>query len=225
MTGYGYCCKNLSLKAFGKGVEVVRKSLSTVIIGLGVMVCLAGSGLGQGSDSEAPVVSAVQKEFACPPTPPDGMGPFYKPNAPLRNSVGEGYVLKGVVRSAVDCSPIADAQIEFWLAGPDGRYDDEHRARIVTDTGRVPVREQFSSQVQFPVTSYSHTRIGRRISTPRYPALSGERINRGVHGSGAGSNTVIRRSALREEYEYMFDLVESLRDDFLHCRIASKRIK
>ena len=146
---------------------MVRKSLSTVIIGLGVMVCLAGSGLGQGSDSEAPVVSAVQKEFACPPTPPDGMGPFYKPNAPLRNSVGEGYVLKGVVRSAVDCSPIADAQIEFWLAGPDGRYDDEHRARIVTDTGEY----RFESNFPPRYNSFRSPHIHIRVSAEGYQPL------------------------------------------------------
>jgi protocatechuate 3,4-dioxygenase beta subunit len=70
---------------------------------------------------------------SCAPTPSDALGPFYKPNAPARTSVGKGYVLKGVVRSSVDCSPIQGARLEFWLAGPDGRYDDDHRATLLSD--------------------------------------------------------------------------------------------
>ncbi len=69
----------------------------------------------------------------CKPTESDMMGPFYKPGAPVRASVGKGYVLKGVVRSSKDCSPVRDAQIEFWLAGPDGSYDDDHRATVLAD--------------------------------------------------------------------------------------------
>lgn len=71
--------------------------------------------------------SAQQK---CMPTAPDMIGPFYKPGAPVRDSVGKGYVLSGTVRSSYDCSPIEQAQIEFWLAGPDGYYDDHHRATV-----------------------------------------------------------------------------------------------
>ncbi len=56
------------------------------------------------------------------------LGPFYTPGAPLRTQVGEGYLLTGVVRSGLDCSPIPGAQIDFWLAGPRGDYGDEWRA-------------------------------------------------------------------------------------------------
>ncbi len=79
----------------------------------------------------APGISA---EYQCPPTPEDMMGPFYKPGAPVRDSVGKGYVLQGAVKSAVDCSAIAEATIEFWLAAPNGRYDDQHRATLYPDT-------------------------------------------------------------------------------------------
>ena len=72
-------------------------------------------------------------ECNCPPTPEDMMGPFYKPGAPVRDSVGKGYILQGIVKSAVDCSAIAEAKIEFWLAGPNGRYDDQHRATLYPD--------------------------------------------------------------------------------------------
>jgi len=70
---------------------------------------------------------------SCKPTPPDMLGPFYKPGAPVRSSVGKGYLLKGAVRSSKDCAPVAGARIEFWLAGPGGEYDDEHRATVIAD--------------------------------------------------------------------------------------------
>jgi protocatechuate 3,4-dioxygenase beta subunit len=72
-------------------------------------------------------------EYKCAPTPEDAMGPFYKPDAPVRDSVGKGYVLQGTLKSAADCSPIADATIEFWLAAPNGRYDDQYRATLYPD--------------------------------------------------------------------------------------------
>ena len=70
---------------------------------------------------------------SCEPTPPDIMGPFYKPDAPVRSSVGKGYTLIGTVRSSLDCSPLKQAHIEFWLVGPDGQYDDNHRATVFSD--------------------------------------------------------------------------------------------
>jgi len=70
----------------------------------------------------------------CIPTPPDTLGPFYEPDAPVRASVGKGYILSGVVRSSVDCKPLKDARIEFWLAGPHGYYDDNHRATVFSDS-------------------------------------------------------------------------------------------
>jgi protocatechuate 3,4-dioxygenase beta subunit len=69
----------------------------------------------------------------CSPTEPDMLGPFYKPGAPARSSVGTGYVLSGTVRSSPDCELIPGATIELWLAGPDGGYDDDHRATVIAD--------------------------------------------------------------------------------------------
>jgi protocatechuate 3,4-dioxygenase beta subunit len=69
----------------------------------------------------------------CPPTPQDEIGPFYKQNAPLRSKTGSGYVLAGTVRSAATCRPVPGARVEFWQAGPDGKYSDAWRAAIITD--------------------------------------------------------------------------------------------
>ena len=39
-----------------------------------------------------------------------------------------------MVKSAKDCSPVTAARIDFWLAGPDGSYDDDHRATVFSDS-------------------------------------------------------------------------------------------
>lgn len=70
----------------------------------------------------------------CPPTEPDEVGPFYKPNAPVRSRIGTGYVLSGTVRSSNDCRPVSQARIEFWQVGTSGKYDAAHRATILSDT-------------------------------------------------------------------------------------------
>ena len=102
----------------------------------------------------------------CEPTRPDALGPLYKPNAPERPKVGEGYVLSGAVRSS-DCSPIAGARIEFWLAGPDGQYDDEHRATLISDSSGA-----WTFQSNFP-PAYSNRppHIHVRVSAPGYNVL------------------------------------------------------
>ncbi len=69
----------------------------------------------------------------CPPTRSDAEGPYYKPDAPLRDKVGEGYVLQGMVLSSAGCVPIPGAQLEFWLAGSDGEYSDDYRATLLAD--------------------------------------------------------------------------------------------
>ena len=74
--------------------------------------------------------AAAGRERECPPTPPDALGPFYEPNAPVRTSVGEGYRLAGTVRAAGDCRRLPGARVEFWLVNEDGEYDDDHRATV-----------------------------------------------------------------------------------------------
>jgi protocatechuate 3,4-dioxygenase beta subunit len=86
----------------------------------------------------------------CQPTPPDSLGPFYKPDAPIRSKVGEGYLLRGVVRSAKDCQPLPEAVIELWMASPDGKYTDEYRATVIADEKG---RYTFESHVPPPYTS------------------------------------------------------------------------
>ncbi len=112
----------------------------------------------------------------CRPTEPDMLGPFYKAGAPVRSSVGKGYILNGVVRSSRDCSPIRGAEIEFWLAGPDRQYDDNHRAKVYADdTGA------FRFESDYPKPYYGrpphiHMRVSasgfRTLVTQHYPEES-----------------------------------------------------
>ncbi len=103
---------------------------------------------------------------ACVPTRPDIQGPFYKPNAPVRTAVGTGHVLTGTVRSAAHCDPIAQARIEFWLAGPAGRYEDAYRATVVADAAGW---YQFTSIFPPPYSGRSHIHI--RVSAPHHQVL------------------------------------------------------
>lgn len=103
----------------------------------------------------------------CRPTAHDEMGPFYRPNPPLRASVGKGYLLEGTVRSVKACRPLPGAILEFWLANPQGDYDEAHRAKVSTDR-----RGRYSFESNRP-TDY----IGRlphihiKVSAPGHETL------------------------------------------------------
>jgi len=118
--------------------------------------------------------AATPEPVTCTPTQPDMLGPFYTPGAPVRDAVGSGYVLSGVVRSADGCSPIPDAQIEFWMAGPDGEYTDAYRATVLTGADG---RYRFESHAPPPYSgrpSHHHLRVSapgfQPLVTQHYPA-------------------------------------------------------
>ena len=112
-------------------------------------------------------------EEKCKPTEPDALGPFYQPGAPVRASVGKGYVLSGVVQSAATSLPVAGAQLEFWLAGPDGSYDDAHRATVFSDdSGTYRFESNFPPRYSFR-PPHIHLRISAAgfltLITQHYP--------------------------------------------------------
>ena len=110
---------------------------------------------------------AVEAGYACAPTPPDQLGPFYKRNAPLRDRVGSGYLLAGVVRSAADCAPIPWARVEIWLTGPDGRYGDAWRATVVS-----AMTGDYRFESDFPVVYEGRPpHIHIRVTAPGYAPL------------------------------------------------------
>jgi protocatechuate 3,4-dioxygenase beta subunit len=106
-------------------------------------------------------------ELSCEPTPRDALGPFYKPDAPIRESVGEGYQLSGAVLSAENCLGITGAQVELWMAGPDGEYRDEYRATVYSDDqGEYRLESHFPPPYQ---SRPSHIHI--RVTAPGFQEL------------------------------------------------------
>jgi protocatechuate 3,4-dioxygenase beta subunit len=107
------------------------------------------------------------------PTPSDALGPFYKPGAPMRSSVGQGYGLSGRVLSARDGRPLPEAVLELWLAGPDGEYADDYRATLVAD---AEGRYLFTCHVPVPYAgrpAHIHLRVSAAghevLVTQHYP--------------------------------------------------------
>ena len=117
---------------------------------------------------------STNSDTKCEPTPADYLGPFYKAGAPVRSRVGKGYQLTGLVISSADCLPIAEAVIELWLTGPDGSYDDDHRATIFSNCSG-----QYQFESNFP-PAYSgrpphiHIQVSANgfntLATQHYPA-------------------------------------------------------
>ena len=103
----------------------------------------------------------------CKPTQPDMLGPFYEPGAPVRTSVGSGYVLSGAVLAAEECKPIPNARIEFWLANPRGDYDDAHRATVFAGE-----RGEYRLESNVPVSYGGRPpHIHVRVRAPGYEEL------------------------------------------------------
>src|ERR687897_798750 len=103
----------------------------------------------------------------CKPTQPDMLGPFYEPGAPVRTSVGSGYVLSGTVLGAQECKPIPNARIEFWLANPRGEYDDAHRATVLAGQ-----RGRYRLESNVPVSYGGRPpHIHVRVRAPGYEEL------------------------------------------------------
>ena len=103
----------------------------------------------------------------CKPTQPDMLGPFYEPGAPVRTSVGSGYVLSGAVLAATECKLIPNAHIEFWLANPKGDYDDAHRATVFASQ-----RGEYRFESNVPVSYGGRPpHIHVRVRAPGYEEL------------------------------------------------------
>ncbi len=56
----------------------------------------------------------------------------YIPDAPTVDSLGSGFVITGLVRSADGCRPLRDVRVQVWLATETGGEED-NRASMRTD--------------------------------------------------------------------------------------------
>lgn len=121
----------------------------------------------------------ISQAADCPPTREDYEGPFYKPEAPFRTKVGEGYLFQGRVLSAQGCRPLAQAVVELWLAGPGGRYHDDYRARLRTDQEGLfrfeshlpPGYQGRPPHIHLKVRAQGH----RTLTTQHYPSSGADR--------------------------------------------------
>jgi protocatechuate 3,4-dioxygenase beta subunit len=97
----------------------------------------------------------------CAPTPADGFGPFGRGQPPLRAKIGTGFVLTGVVLSALDCRPLAGATVELWQAGKQGRYTRSGSATVRTGrNGRFRFEGPFPTEYGRP--AHIHLRVSAR---------------------------------------------------------------
>jgi protocatechuate 3,4-dioxygenase beta subunit len=134
-----------------------------------------------GAQLQESVTIAQISATKCDPTPADYLGPFYEPDAPVRSSVGKGYRLEGMIKSSADCVPIANARVELWLTGPDGSYDDDHRATVFSNENGA---YRFESNVPPGYSGrppHIHMRLSAKgfetLATQHYP-LQGQTIGR-----------------------------------------------
>src|SRR5918999_4888470 len=135
------------------------------------------------------IASGPQAAPACRSTPPDALGPFYEPGAPVRSKVGSGYVLTGRVLATRTCRAIPRARIEFWLANPQGEYDDAHRATLFA--GR---RGGYRFESNRPPSYQSRPpHIHIRVSARGYRTLVTQHYPRGNRTSATFNLVLIKR--------------------------------
>jgi protocatechuate 3,4-dioxygenase beta subunit len=154
------------------GCMLAACSFVLVLAGCGEVSESGSSQMAQSSKKNLPTETAeshaAEDEPAnCKPTSPDMLGPFYEPGAPIRTSVGNGYLLSGAVLSAEECKPIRKARIEFWLANPRGEYDDAHRATVFAGQ-----RGEYRLESNVPVSYGGRPpHIHVRVRAPGYEEL------------------------------------------------------
>lgn len=103
--------------------QLQRRSFLKKFTIYSVSICVLPSCVGKGEEIDAPLLKPECQTTA------DILGPFYKPNAPLRENIipegasGEPLIVKGKVYG--DCETVLeDALVEIWNADSEGEYDE-----------------------------------------------------------------------------------------------------
>ena len=116
-------------------------ALVLVLISGGVAVALLTSQLsgtdaanvGDSGEGDPPRATRAGDERRCKATRSNPGGTNnYIPDAPAAESLGEGFVITGLVRAAEGCKPLEDVRIQVWLATKTGGEQD-NRASVRTD--------------------------------------------------------------------------------------------
>jgi len=98
-------------KSIWFGCTLAASLVVLVLAGCGDLSESGSSQMAQPSKKSPPIETdeshaAGGEPANCKPTRPDMLGPFFGPGAPVRTSVGSGYVLSGAVLAAEECKPI-----------------------------------------------------------------------------------------------------------------------
>lgn len=143
------------------------------------------------------------------PTTSDILGPFYRPGAPVRNSLlipgDEGSILNlsGTVFDIDGKSPQKDTLVEIWHANSKGEYDNtsleyRHRGAAKTDqNGEYTFKTIMPPPYKFNETDYRPAHIHFRISSDKKQDLitqiyfKGDKYNE-VDSSSASPDSIQR---------------------------------
>lgn len=90
-------------------------------------------------------------------TTTDILGPFYRPDAPMRDNLvikdkpGEEVVLKGIITHDDCTTPLNNAKVELWHCGADEIYDNESEDYNYRGTTLSDDKGNYSFRTQLPV--------------------------------------------------------------------------
>ncbi len=101
----------------------------------------------------------------------DAEGPFYKPDAPMRNVIeteGDPLHIKGKVLKGDDCkTPVAKAIIDVWHCNKNGEYDMKgfgSRGQLITDiNGNYNFSTILATSLRFQAKAYTFENNSRGI--------------------------------------------------------------
>ncbi len=118
-----------------------------VLVTIGVVVALLTSQLsGTGAENvgssgdAAPTAEGQTAEGECPVTKSNPGGTNnYIPDAPEGEDLGDGFVIRGMVRSAEGCVPLEGVRIQIWLATETGSESDNRTSVRTDNAGRYRV--------------------------------------------------------------------------------------
>jgi hypothetical protein len=146
--------------------QVRRFGVRCIVVRLGAALTAALFAAAIGTWSAGMVRGASAPK--CPITPNGYMDPNYTPNPPVRSHVGGGgFVLTGIVRSGIDCAPLARVRVEIWHAGPNGSYDMIHRGTVITDAAG-----RFRFETDFPGSSFGQPHIHVRVAVAGFKTIA-----------------------------------------------------
>ena len=83
-------------------------------------------------DAEEPAGRPARRRNCEPTESNPGGTNNYIPDAPALQSLGQGFVITGLVRSVRGCRPLEDIRVQVWLATETGGEED-NRASVNTD--------------------------------------------------------------------------------------------